>query len=61
MTSLELLKRGYKVTLYTKNLPVKKVDNKKIVEADSGLKIWYPGNYDNCDPLKHELIAKLSI
>jgi hypothetical protein len=53
MTSLELVKRGYKVTLYGKNLPVKKINNQKIVNPQEGVQFWYPAGYDNCDPLKH--------
>jgi len=54
MTTLELLKRGFKVYLYTKKFPVKKDNNNvKVVHAQAGSKFWYPGGYDNCDPLKH--------
>lgn len=55
MTALELLKRGYKVTLYCSKTPIKKEPGSttKTVDPQEGLQIWYPGGYDNCDPLKH--------
>lgn len=59
MTSLELLKRGYKVTLYSTKFPIKNEVGKP-VSLQKGLQFWYPAGYDNCDPLKHELLGKLS-
>lgn len=56
LTALELAKRGHRVTLYTPRLLVEG----KRVAAGEGLQFWYPAHYDNCDPLKHELLSKLS-
>ena len=56
-TSLQLLKRGFKVTLYSEHLPHPQKYNPQNAK---GLQFWYPGNYDNCDPLRHELLSKLS-
>jgi glycine/D-amino acid oxidase-like deaminating enzyme len=60
MTTLELLKRGHRVNLYCDKLPIRSVNGKKQVQSAAGLQFWYNGDYDNCDPLKHELISKLS-
>lgn len=59
MTTLELLKRGYKVTLYTTKFPIKNQPGQPI-SLEDGLQFWYPSGYDNSDPLKHELLGKLS-
>ena len=58
MTALQLAKRGNLVTLYSSRLPVeiKKGEGKKIA-GGQGFQFWY----NNCDPLKHELISKVSI
>lgn len=62
MTALQLAKRGNLVTLYSSRLPVeiKKGEGKKIA-GGQGFQFWYPSDYNNCDPLKHELISKVSI
>lgn len=57
-TTLELLKRGYKVTLYSDDLPNDKGSSSS--NYRQGLQFWYPGFYDNCDPLRHELLSKIS-
>lgn len=61
MTALELLKKGYKVTIYAKHFP--KAGEKEPLQKIStqqGYTYWYPAFYDNCDPVKHELVSKIS-
>ena len=61
MTALELLKKGCMVTIYSRKFPKFNENNprNKISSQRSG-HVWFPGYYDNEDPLKHELLAKLS-
>ena len=53
MTTLELVKRGHKVSLYTGRKMGKGGQGRNKVAVSEGLQFWYPSNYDNCDPLKH--------
>ena len=60
-TALELLKRGYRVTIYAERFSkLGELDSKKRLSSQINMHCWYPGHYDNEDPLKHELLAKLS-
>ena len=54
VTALELSKRGFRTTLYASHLP----GTSEYPHQENTF--WYPGLYDNCDPLRHELISKLS-
>jgi hypothetical protein len=60
MTALYLVKKGCTVNLYLDRMPTMTAKGIKYEGEGDGLQFWYCGDYDNNDPLKHELISKLS-
>lgn len=49
------------MTVYSKNIPkLGEMNPKNRVASQISAHPWFPAYYDNEDPLKHELISKLS-